>query len=85
MKITRLSLGALALMLAACGGSSDSGGNSQPPPVGQQPTPVTVAGKVTGFGSIYVNGIEFETNSATYDLDDTTGSSDSDIRVFGAR
>jgi hypothetical protein len=81
MKITRLSLGALALMLAACGGSSDSGGNSQPPPVGQQPTPVTVAGKVTGFGSIYVNGIEFETNSATYDLDDTTGSSDSDISV----
>ena len=80
MKITRLSLGAVALTLAACGGSSDSGGDS-PPPAGQQPTPVTVAGKVTGFGSIYVNGIRFETNSATYDLDDMTGSSDSDLSV----
>ena len=39
MKITRLSLGALALMLAACGGSSDSGGNSQPPPVGHRQRP----------------------------------------------
>jgi hypothetical protein len=80
MKISRLTLGALALTLAACGGSSNSGGDSQPP-AGQQPTPVTVAGKVTGFGSIYVNGIRFETNSATYDLDDTAGSSDSDVSV----
>ena len=80
MKFTNFLTGALALTLAACGGSSGNGDNSQPP-VTQQPTPITVAGKVTGFGSIYVNGIRFETNSATYDLDDATGSSDSDISV----
>ena len=80
MKLTNFLLGSLALTLAACGGSSDNGGNSQPP-VTQQPTPITVAGKVTGFGSIYVNGIRFETNSATYDLDDMAGSSDSDVSV----
>ncbi len=76
-----LSLGALALSLAACGGSSGSGGNTPPPPVGPQPTGLTAAGVVTGFGSIYVNGIEFETNSASYDLDDAVGSSDADLSV----
>ncbi len=77
MKLIKFLTGAVALALAACGGSSN---NSQPP-TGQQPTPITVAGKVTGFGSIYVNGIRFETNSATYDLDDTMGSGDSDVSV----
>jgi predicted RNA-binding protein len=71
-------LSALALTLAACGGSSGNGDNN---PQQQEPTPVTVAGKVTGFGSIYVNGIRFETNSAIYDLDDMTGSGDSDVSV----
>jgi hypothetical protein len=80
MKLASIFTGALALTLAACGGSSDNT-QQQPPPAGQQPTPITVAGKVTGFGSIYVNGIEFETNSASYDLDDTVGSGDSDISV----
>lgn len=79
MKLASFITGALALTLAACGGSSDN--TQQPPPTGQQPTPITVAGKVTGFGSIYVNGIKFETNSASYDLDDTMGSGDSDVSV----
>jgi len=78
MKLAIFFTGALALTLAACGGSSD---NTQQQPTGQQPTPITVAGKVTGFGSIYVNGIRFETNSASYDLDDTVGSGDSDVSV----
>lgn len=80
MKHTRFLFGSLALTMAACGGSSDSGDNSQPP-VNQQPTPITVAGKITGFGSIYVNGIRFETGSTSYDLDDTLGSGDSDLSV----
>lgn len=79
MKLASFFTGALALTLAACGGSSDN--TQQQPQTGQQPTPITVAGKVTGFGSIYVNGIKFETNSATYDLDDTMGSGDSDVSV----
>ena len=78
MKLTNYLVGSLALVLAACGGSSGDGNNGDN---SQQSTPITVAGKVTGFGSIFVNGIRFETNSATYELDDATGSSDSDISV----
>jgi len=75
-----ITLALSALLLTACGGSSNSGG-STPPPVGPAPTDLTAAGKLTGFGSIYVNGIEFETASATYEVDDAPGSSDSDLSV----
>jgi hypothetical protein len=74
-------VGTVLLALGACGGGS-SGSNLDPttaaPP---QATSLTAAGMVTGFGSIYVNGIEFETNSATYSIDDTQGSSDADVSV----
>ena len=73
-------LGVLALSLAACGGSSGSV-STTPQPLGAQPTDLTAAGKITGFGSVYVNGIEFETGSATYDIDDALGSSDADVSV----
>lgn len=73
-------LGALSLALAGCGGGSSGGNDNQPPPV-PQPTNITAAGKITGFGSIYVNGIKFETNGAAYDIDDTIGSSDADVSV----
>jgi hypothetical protein len=74
-------LAVLALFLAACGGgSSNSDGPTTPPPAAQ-PTNLTAAGTLTGFGSIYVNGIEFETGSATYEVDDVQGNSDSDLSV----
>jgi hypothetical protein len=73
-------LGALSLALAGCGGGS-SGGNNNQPPAGPQPTNITAAGKITGFGSIYVNGVKFETSGASYDIDDTIGSSDADVSV----
>jgi hypothetical protein len=70
---------ALALLLSACGGGSSA--PATPPPTGAQPTPLTAVGKLTGFGSVYVNGVEFETDSASYDVDDMSGSSDSDVSV----
>ena len=75
-----ITLALLALILGACGGSSSSN-ESTTPPTTTLPTDLTAAGKLTGFGSIYVNGIEFETNSATYEIDDVQGSGDSDLSV----
>jgi hypothetical protein len=66
---------ALILTLAACGGGS-SGTNTTPPPPppgdtgGITGTGIAFAlGPVTGFGSVIVNGVTYDTSSATFDLD----------------
>ena len=69
-----LSAIAMALALAGCGGG---GGASD----GVTSTSGTSIGTITGFGSIFVNGIEYETpNSADINLDNDDGDS-SDLRV----
>jgi len=75
-----ITLAVPALLLGACGGSSNSV-ESTPPPLGAQATDLTAAGKLTGFGSVYVNGVEFETGSASYEVDDTQAFSDADLSV----
>ncbi len=57
---------AAALGLSACGGSSNSPSN-----VG---TTTEITGVVTGFGSIFVDGVEYETDSASFSLDGVAGS-----------
>ena len=47
---------AVALALAACGGGGGSGGSA---------SAVTSSGTITGFGSFYVNGVRYTTNSGT--------------------
>jgi len=49
----------LAALIVACGGGSGSSGNMS------NLTPVLATGTITGFGSIYVNGVHFQTSSAT--------------------
>ncbi len=59
------------LLLSGCGGSSDSdvqGGN-------------LTSGIITGFGSIYVNGIKFETDDADFDVDDDVNADQSELRI----
>ncbi|RDH85719.1 MAG: hypothetical protein DIZ80_01980 [endosymbiont of Galathealinum brachiosum] len=51
-------LAASIAMLSACGGSSSQTSGSG-----------TTVGVVTGFGSVYVNGVEYETDSASIDID----------------
>ena len=41
---------------------------------------VTSSGTITGFGSIFVNGVEFETSSSTFSVDDNPGT-ESDLAV----
>ncbi|VAW57038.1 hypothetical protein MNBD_GAMMA07-1419 [hydrothermal vent metagenome] len=50
-------------MLTACGGS---GNNSDIAPVASTST---IEGVITGFGSIYVNGVEYETDNASIEID----------------
>jgi cytoskeletal protein CcmA (bactofilin family) len=68
----------IALLLAvstltACGGGgggSSSSGNS-----------VTSVGRIDGFGSVYVNGVEYDTSSASYRVDDEDAFDDSMLSV----
>ena len=64
---------ASVLVLASCsGGEGGTGGV----PSKEGVTPVSV-GTITGFGSVFVNGIEFMTDdNSTYTLDGKTGSED---------
>jgi hypothetical protein len=66
------------LTAAGCGGSSGGGDSVSPPP---PPTPPpsggiirtgVAAGPVTGFGSIIVNGVSYNTDTATFIDDDST-------------
>lgn len=67
-------LAAAMLLAAACGG----GGNSQPRTQEPPPPPsggitrtgaVVTVGSITGFGSVIVNGIEYDTSGATFTKD----------------
>jgi hypothetical protein len=58
--------------------SACSGGESG---TGMQPEQTTV-GEITGFGSIYVNGIHFETDQLeTLEIDDDTNVAETDLEV----
>jgi hypothetical protein len=62
----------LAAALAACGGGS--GGDGGVAGIDSTGRPVTVAtGAITGFGSVIVNGIRYETNGATFMIDGRLG------------
>lgn len=87
-KLIKIAFSALIVaVLVGCGGGG--GGGSDPvaitPPeegFGIDRLGVNV-GTVTGFGSIFVNGIEFETDSAEFDIDDDSISSSQDDLEIG--
>ncbi|MDH3633686.1 MAG: DUF5666 domain-containing protein [Gammaproteobacteria bacterium] len=64
---------ATVLLVGGCGGSSSSGD-------GDADSTVVSRGLITGFGSVYVNGIRFHTGSARFSIDDDSGV-ESDLRV----
>lgn len=69
------------LTLQACGGGSSSPAVTPPPtaavpptpPVSSAPTVRTVVGPISGFGSIILNGVRYDTNSASFSIDGTAG------------
>ena len=64
---------AIALGLTACGGGSSTTSSLDG-------STASVTGVITGFGSIFVNGVEYETNGATVMIDGRPGTED-DLRV----
>ena len=73
-----------ATSIAACGGG---GGGSEPPPVtsgidarGAPRVDVAAKGKVSGFGSVIVNGVRYDTSNTNFDIDGQAGS-ESDLAV----
>lgn len=60
----------VVLIAAACG---DSSSNKAPAPAPVVIPEVVVFGPITGFGSVIVNGVEFNTDSATVTMDDQPG------------
>ena len=61
-----------AIFLAGCGGGGTSQDSSN--------TSVS-RGIITGFGSMYVNGVKFETDDSDFVVDDDENSDQSDLRV----
>lgn len=73
--IQLLVLGLMAVTLVACGGGSGSGSGG-----GTATTSRTYQGTITGFGSVYVNGVRFDVDSADFD-DDGNAASQDDLHV----
>ena len=72
----------IALLLTALAGCGGSGSSDAPAtPGAPSATDQTTVGQITGFGSIYVNGIEFETVGASYEVDDAIASDDDALAV----
>jgi hypothetical protein len=72
----------IAFLLTALAGCGGSGGSDAPAtPNTPSATNQTTVGQITGFGSIYVNGIEFETVGASYEVDDASASDDDALAV----
>ena len=73
--LSTLLLVAAMPLLYSCGG----GGSSTVAEGGIGGTGVSV-GRITEFGSIFVNGIEYETDSTTFTIDNTSGT-ESDLAI----
>ncbi|MET0071309.1 MAG: DUF5666 domain-containing protein [Candidatus Thiodiazotropha sp.] len=69
----RISLILAVTLFSACGGGG--GGSSS------ESSNITSVGRIDGFGSVYVNGIKFETHQTTYRVDDEIGYDDSILAV----
>ena len=63
MKISAVSVAIAGIIgLTGCGGGGGGGSSAG--------SGLTTTGIVTGFGSVYVNGVEFETDGSSFSLDD---------------
>src|SRR5512147_35483 len=58
-------LAAIVVLLTACGGGGGSGGGAVP----VASSAGVARGTVTGFGSVFVNGVEYDTSNASFSRD----------------
>ncbi len=86
LKPSYLLLVIASLLLSACGGSSTTEPETTPPPTttpppAPAPTNTETTGVITGFGSVFINGVEYETDSTEVTTDDNTAASEADLQV----
>ena len=68
-----------ALLISACGGG---GGGSQSAGVGGTGiSTAQVQGRTTGFGSIFVNGVRFETDTSEFSVDGIPGATQANLSI----
>ena len=74
LQLNFLKVAAMAALVAGCGGGGGSGGStSNPPPSGGGTTSgktTFVTGAIAGFGSVIVNGVRYDTDSAQVSIED---------------
>ena len=76
-----------SLILSACGGGGGTTTATNPSttaPVTAVSTPVSVVGRITAFGSIYVNGVRYDINNANLNNDGPDGTkalNESDLKI----
>ncbi|WP_027328502.1 DUF5666 domain-containing protein [Marinimicrobium agarilyticum] len=73
----------IALIMTGCGGSSgDSTPNtSNPDNSGDSSNKVSSSGVITGFGSVYVNGVRYDTANAEVEFEGEGRMSEEDLRL----
>ena len=72
----------IALALTGCGGgSSDSAPNANNPGGNNSSDKVSSSGVITGFGSVYVNGVRYDTANAEIEFEGEGRMSEDDLRL----
>ena len=76
-RLTKSALGAaIALTLVACGGDGGVPVIGGTDVAGIGGSGFISSGSVTAFGSVFVNGVKFETDTSTFDVDGSSGTQD---------
>ena len=87
MNKTHLKLLVSSLLIFGGTGCSDSNSGGQDVAeggiegTGRVATSSTTVGTITGFGSVFINGVEYETDSSEISTDDNDNASESDLQV----
>lgn len=77
-RVSTLLAAAAIVVASACGGGSHSSSVTPPPP--PPTTTVLSFGTITGFGSVYVNGVEYETDGVQIEINGEPAM-ESDLKV----
>jgi len=79
LAIIAMLLTTIAFIITSCGGGGSGGGGSTAG--GGVSGTGRSTGVITGFGSIFVNGIEFETTSAAMNVNGDENATESDLKI----
>ena len=70
--------------LVGCGGGGGGGGSDSTDGGGSNPPAAATnvsQGQIEGFGSVFVNGVEWETDSVEIEIEGSPGFSESDLQI----